>query len=201
MLTLERLQAAMSGGADPTAMPALTADLDRLFGAYQDRIYWTCLRFVGNQERALEIAQEALLLGWQKLPEFRPEARFGTWLHAIARNLCFNAVRKRSELITEDGLVDPDSPEAGVLRQLQREERKELLLSVSRSSLDPLEQEAVYLRYVEQLPQDRITELLEIEGKAGARGVLQRCRRKLKRAIVERLGELGHGLSFVQGTV
>ena len=85
---LERLQAAMSGGADPTAMPALTADLDRLFGAYQDRIYWTCLRFVGNQERALEIAQEALLLGWQKLPEFRPEARFGTWLHRIVVNLC-----------------------------------------------------------------------------------------------------------------
>ena len=62
-------------------------------------------------------------------------------------------------------------------------------------------QEAVALRYVEHLPVDEITSLLGLTDKSGARGVLQRCKRKLKRELSRRLAELGHGTSFVRGSL
>ena len=64
------------------------------------------------------------------------------------------------------------------------------------ATLSPLEQEAVHLRYVEGLPQDRITEILGITQASGARGVLQTCRRALTRELRSALAELGHGTSF-----
>ena len=179
----------------------LAADVDRLFAMHQDRIYSACYRVMGDPEMARDMAQEAMLVAWRKLPEFKGDSRFGTWLYGIARNLCFNQIRKRGEMLSDDGVVDADTPEAGALEKLRQHEREELIRMASAAVLDPLEQEAVYLRYVEQLPQDRITELLAIQESSGARGVLQRCRRKLQRELRARLNELGHGSSFVRGTL
>ena len=58
-----------------------------------------------------------------------------------------------------------------------------------------------FQRYVEHLPVDEITSLLGLTDKSGARGVLQRCKRKLKRELSRRLAELGHGTSFVRGSL
>ena len=45
------------------------------------------------------------------------------------------------------------------------------------------EQKAIWLRCFERVPIDEITRLLGIEASTGARGVLQRARRKLRTAL------------------
>jgi RNA polymerase sigma-70 factor (ECF subfamily) len=141
------------------------------------------------------------MTAWVKLPEFRGDSSFGTWLYGISRNLCFRAMRKRGEnLLAADGVVEEADPRASALSTLRRREREDLLRRAS-LVLQPLEQEAVHLRYVEHLPQDRITEVLGLESASGARGLLQRCRRKLGREMNRLLGELGHGTSFIRSSV
>ncbi len=159
-----RLQQGMRGVGEPCSR-SLADDLDRLFACYQEMLYVTCLRFVGEKERAMELAQEAQLVAWRKLPDFQPNARFSTWLYGIARHLCFNAIRRRNDLLTEDGIVEADSMDASALRQLERGERTRLVELAAEAVLDSVEQEAVYLRYVERLSQDRITQaMFEAEG-------------------------------------
>jgi len=192
---LARVRLVAEGEAPSDA--AFVADVERLFTAHQDRTYAICLRFVRDPQRARELAQETLLTAWSKLPTFRGESSFGTWLYGIARGLCFNAVRRKQDLLSADGVVETTSPEQGALQKLRRHEREELLRAAAAAVLDPQEQEAVHLRYVENLPQDRITDLLRLDAAAGARGLLQRCRRKLQRELRQRLAQLGHGTSFV----
>lgn len=199
---IERLQRVMAGDGTPEDAARAAAEVDGLFAANQDMVYATCLKLIGDPERARELAQEALLVAYRKLPEFRGDSKFRTWLYGIARNLSWRASTKRRELLVDDGLMEGEDTDPDALTRLRREERHEVLRQASAAVLDPLEQEAVYLRYVEQLPMARIEALLGLDTASGARGLLQRCRRKLAREIRRRIAELGHGTtSFLHGSV
>lgn len=195
---IERIQAALSGTGPKDR---LDADLDQLLFAHQDKVYAVCVRIVGSPEKARELAQDTLLTAFRRLPEFKPQAPFRYWLYSIARNLCYNAVRKHGELLVEDEVLERTPFEAQAFSKLRKGERASLLRLAAAAVLDPLEQEAVYLRYEEQLPVERITALLGITTKTGARGVLQSCRRKLNKELRRRLQELGEGSSFLRPTV
>ena len=180
-----------------TPDPELLAGIDGLFRREQGRVYALCRRMMPSEEAALDLTQDAMLTAYRKLPEFRGDSKFGTWLFGIARMLCLNAIRRRREVLSEDGVLDPGDPGLSVLQRMRHEER-EALLRVATESLSPLEQEAVHLRYVEGLPQAVITDLLGITQASGARGVLQKCRRTLTKELRGRLEELGHGTSFLR---
>lgn len=179
--------------------PSHHADLERLFAAHRDRLRALCIRMTGDPARADELVQETLLVAYRRLPEFHGGARFGTWIYGIARNLCLNAVRKKADLLTEDGVLEAEAPEGGVWRGLRRMERAELLRAAMEASLDATEQEAAHLRYVEHLPLERIDSILGLKG-SGARAVLQRCRRKLRAEVRARLEAAGHGQSFLDSS-
>jgi DNA-directed RNA polymerase specialized sigma24 family protein len=57
------------------------------------------------------------------------------------------------------------------------------MLDLVRRHLDPLEREAIWLRCYEGMPVEEITGLLGIDTASGARGILQRARRKLRAAL------------------
>ena len=195
---LSRARAARQADVPPT--PTLDFKLSNLVSRYQERVMRLCLKITGDRQLAAELTQEALLTAWRRLPEFDPsKGDFGGWLYGIARYQAFNAVRKRGELLAEDGVIEAGDEQAiDALQRLRQHEREELIRQASLAVLSEVEQEAVHLRYVEGLPQDRITELLGITEKSGARGVLQRCRRKLQRELRRQLAELGHGSTFVR---
>ena len=131
---------------------------------------------------------------------FNGQCAFRTWLYGIARNLCLNAVRKRSDLLSEDGLLEIEGTQPGALTLMRREERIALLREAAAACLDPVEQEAIYLRYEQNLPRNQIEAVLGLEGRSGARGLLQRCLRKLKKELRRRLEARGLGSSFIRGT-
>jgi RNA polymerase sigma-70 factor (ECF subfamily) len=49
----------------------------------------------GDEAAADDLAQEAFLLAWRKLDQFRGEAKFSTWLYRIAYSCFLQAYRKR----------------------------------------------------------------------------------------------------------
>jgi len=176
------------------------AQIGAVLNALQPAVLRLCRRYVSDEQQGEELAQDAMATAYRHLSTYRGEASFRAWVMAIARNHCRNAARKRGETLTTDGVLDPDAEEAPVVSTLQWAEREQLIRDAAAAALTPLEQEVVHLRYVEQLSQEAITELLELDAKSGARGVLQRSRRKLQRAIRARLLDMGHGSSFVRKT-
>ena len=53
-------------------------------------------RILADQTAAQDIAQETLLVLWQRSREFKPEkARLTTWLHRVAHNRCIDLLRRQ----------------------------------------------------------------------------------------------------------
>jgi len=157
-----------------------------LLGRYRERVYIWCLRYTRDHETALDMAQEVLISAYRNLGSFGERAAFGSWLFSIARNRCLSELRRPALLVDEE--ADPDaraSNRAAPDRELEERLDEEELKALIQRCLDPVEQQALWLRCFEKMPVEEITALLGITEASGARGVLQRARRKLKAAIAE----------------
>jgi RNA polymerase sigma-70 factor, ECF subfamily len=90
-----------------------TAAFEALYRSHHRRVYALTLRLTADPGRAEELTQDAFVNAWQRLAEFRGDARFSTWLHRIAVNVVISSQRRNRPWI--DRLRDPDSlPEAAV---------------------------------------------------------------------------------------
>jgi len=59
------------------------------------RIFALCLGVLANVHDAEDVAQEALLKGFQSLPGLAQAERFEPWILRIAKNLCIDVLRRR----------------------------------------------------------------------------------------------------------
>ncbi len=173
--------------------PAANEAASALLGRYQERVYRWCYGRVGNHEQAQDLAQDVLLSAHRSLHRFDGQARFSTWLFAIARNRCLNALRRPH--LFEEGLemeefADGRQSQEERLVQDQDEDR---LLALIREHLPPLDRKVLWLRCFDKVPVDGITRLLEITDASGARGILQRARRRLRAALTSLETEEGDG--------
>lgn len=62
------------------------AAFEMLYRQHVGRVYALCLRMTGQPALADDCVQEAFIRAWRKLPEFRGQSAFGTWIHRIAVN-------------------------------------------------------------------------------------------------------------------
>lgn len=65
-----------------------------LFEKHSRSIVNFAFHFVGNRQRAEEIAQDVFLQIYRAAPRYEPTAKFTTWLYRIATNACLNEVRR-----------------------------------------------------------------------------------------------------------
>ena len=73
---------------------------DVLVARWEDRIRGAAFRFLGSEEEARDVAQEAFLKAYRALDGFKREARFSSWLYQIATNLCRDRLRRRKTRAT-----------------------------------------------------------------------------------------------------
>ncbi len=99
---------------------------DVLVARWEDRIRGAAYRFLGSEEEARDVAQEAFLKAYRALGGFKREARFSSWLYQIATNLCRDRLRRRRtrgtvslEALEETGPVIMD-PRPGADERLQQ---------------------------------------------------------------------------------
>jgi RNA polymerase sigma-70 factor (ECF subfamily) len=78
----------------------------RLVERHQRQLYRLALRMTGSEADANEVLQESFLNAWQKLPAFRGEAQFSSWLYRIAANSALMRLRRKRR--APDAL--PDQP-------------------------------------------------------------------------------------------
>lgn len=103
---------------------ALAAPLER-------KVYFTCLRMMGNREDAEDCLQEAMLRAYQRFDSFRGQSLFSTWLYTLTTRVCLDALRKRRDQVSLDALYEegyePATEDAQAFLRLVETERKAAL--------------------------------------------------------------------------
>lgn len=158
---------------------------------HSPRVYRLALRFVGQPDRAEDIAQEVFLKVFKSLDQFDQRARFSTWLHRITVNTCLDQLRRDQRHTTEsldDDQPVPDrqpSPCPGEQRDTRRSIQRALGL------LSDTERAAFALRHHEGHSIAAIGEQLALSQNACKQAIF-RAVHKLRAALHHETGALNH---------
>jgi RNA polymerase sigma-70 factor (ECF subfamily) len=155
------------------------------------------IRSLGVRAEAVDdIAQDTLLLAWQKIAEFGGDGDFGGWVTQIARRLIANERRKdarRSRLLAgevTDLLLSMATESASSAARMEYADEFAVLRNCL-EQLPPHSREMIRLRYFEDQSPGAIAGHLGRPSDA-VRQLLMRLRRKLLECVETRLGvELG----------
>jgi RNA polymerase sigma-70 factor (ECF subfamily) len=90
---------------------------------YQDRLFNTVYRLVGNAEDAQDVVQEAFLHAYQSLGSFKGDSQFFTWIYRIAINTAISLKRKQRSMVRIDGREPGSMPEPVDDSEYSRPER------------------------------------------------------------------------------
>ena len=64
-------------------------------------------RMLADASEAEDVAQDLFLRVWREAPRWKPgAAKFETWMHRVALNLCYDRLRRRRETPDPDAGVD-----------------------------------------------------------------------------------------------
>ena len=150
-------------------------------------------RITGDEADAEDVAQEAFLRAYNKLPSFRQDATFSTWVMRIAMNTSLNLVERRKHdlsyrapRIADDPAVDgetvriadiKDGPEDALLTREAVSVREAAM-----AQLTPMERTAFTLRHMEDVSMSEIAVALNITVNSAKQAVF-RAVGKLRRSL------------------
>ncbi|MBN3752725.1 RNA polymerase sigma factor [Paraburkholderia sp. Tr-20389] len=159
------------GRQEPAAVRTLVArKLPRLLAL--------ATRMLGDRMEAEDVAQEAFMRIWKQAPRWREgEARFDTWLHRVALNLCYDRLRAHREE-PADELPDTDDPAAAPDTQLEAQSR-DARVRAALAALPARQREALVLNYYQELSNIEAAALMGITVEA-LESLLARARRSLR---------------------
>lgn len=125
-----------------------------LITRWEKRIFNYLRRLSGQEEDAMDLAQDVFLKAWQSLPRLDDPSRFGPWLYRIAHNEAISLVRRRRPETDLENLPMP--------RHTTRMAPVEVSLAVESAlaRLTPEQKEAVILKVYEGFKFDEMAEIL-----------------------------------------
>ncbi len=130
-----------------------------LFGRCRERIVALCFQVLRDRESAEDAAQEILLRAFDKMPQFRGQSEFSTWLYRLALNFCLERKRKtqrRTEL--SQRLSEPEVPAPDHAAQIETR----LALERALDELDEPSRLVLILREWHELSYDEIAAVLHL---------------------------------------
>ena len=157
-----------------------------LYDAHVDRVYWLAYRMSGRHDLAQDLTQDVFIRAFDRIKDYRGDAPFGAWLHAITTSVVLNGLRKVKRFDQREAVLE----EAAMVTSPTREAEPDLKERLAQA--------------IEALPEGcRVTFLMhDVEGFtheeiAAALGVqpgtskaqLFRARAKLREALADFAGE------------
>lgn len=130
-------------------------------------------RMVRDPAMAEDLAQEVFMRVYRARKEYRPSAKFTTWLFRIATNLALNALRDTRYRQLEDSLDEPQEGEDGpqpalevpdcqpLIEQRLIERDRAAVIQRSILALPEKQRAAVLLHKYHELDYDEIARILE----------------------------------------
>ncbi len=154
---------------------------EELVRRHQGAVCAVAYAILRDRARSEEVAQEAFLIAWQKLPAVSPPPQLPAWVCGIARNLARNAARRPKEMSMTDAMTEPAAPATSPVDAMIDREREQLA-EQALAQLDDREREAIVLYYRGDGSIADVATTLGISEPA-ARKRLQRGRDHLKSAL------------------
>lgn len=143
-------------------------------------------RMLGDSAEAEDVAQEAFLRIWKQASRWRPgDARFDTWLHRVALNLCYDRLRRRRELAfadPPDRADDGPGPDRGLLAADTGRR-----VGAALQSLPDRQREAIVLCHYQELGNIEAAAVMGVSVEA-LESLLGRGRRALRVALADMKG-------------
>lgn len=162
---------------------------------YQSRVVAVLQHMVGNRHQAEDLAQDVFLRVYRARKNYRPTARFTTWLYTIVNNVASNAIRSRhrrhevhlkmnpgesGEMQSMDDLVQASSGQMPA-RHLDRAEVRDIV-RLALEELNERQRLAVLLSRFEGMSYADIGEALGMSAKA-VKSLMTRARTKLREVL------------------
>lgn len=140
-------------------------------------------RLLGGGADAEDAVQDAFVSAWRRMPEFRGDAAFGTWMYRIVTNRCLNILRTRRPVQDLGSVPEPTAPEHASSPVRAAESTAAVrALSEAMRGLTPEQRACWVLRELQGLSYDDIAEIVGSTHQA-VRGRVFRARRYLTEAM------------------
>ncbi len=174
---------------DPDAFAEIVA-------RYHGSLLSQARRRLGDSHAAEDAVQETFLRGYRALPRFNGEYRLGAWLRQILTNVCADeAGRRLREVRLLDRARGP-APREQVEPDAATQARvPDPLVADAFEQLPPTYQEALQLRYIQDLPYEEVAARSGVT-EANARARVHRASKALRHVFISSGGALGAFLAW-----
>jgi len=166
-----------------------------LVRAHHERVFRRVVALVRNEHDASDVSQEVWLSVWRNLKEYRGEAKFSTWLYAVATRRAIDHLRRRRRWFDRflPFLSDGEAPAAAEpttaastnpRRELESAERT-ARFERALAALPPKHRSVLALREVEGLSYEEIAQTLNCRP-----GTVMSRLFHARRLLAQKLGDL-----------
>lgn len=159
----------------------------------QNKAYNIALRYLKNEEDALDALQESFIKIFRHLNSFKEDSRFDTWVYRIVVNTCNDMLRKNSNQKITDSIFKTDDEKESVIEIPDSTGSPETVLAKKETTahiitclerLNQEQKEIIVLRDVHGFSYEEISEILNCSiGTVKSR--INRSRLRLREILME----------------
>jgi len=169
------------------------AAFEEIYKSFSSTVYTIAFNITRNRQDAEEATQDVFVKIFRKLPDFKFESSFGTWVYRITMNTAINIyhsrTRHRQKTVNLDEIGDVTDPGFSASKDaLDRESAGSKVADLLRR-LTPEHRSCIVLRELEELDYKEIAEVLRIplntvrsRIKRAREAMAAYCRRSLERS-------------------
>jgi len=137
---------------------------DALVQRHRQRIFDLVYRMTNDRDWAEDITVEVFVEVFRSLPKFQKKAKFGTWLHRIALNVCLENIRQRKakKYVPEVPLEEAELASVSDPAQSAARGDSAARVMAAMQTLPEVHRAAVTMFYLEERSCAEIAEILHI---------------------------------------
>lgn len=161
----------------------------RLYELSKRQVYFTCLKFLKNEDDAQDITQEVYITVLKKLPSLTDKSSFQAWINKIAVNKCKNYLKARHDVSLDEMQEEenyPEIPDEDMLPEdyVMNAAKRRIVMDIMESVLSDIQYQTVIMFYFNNLSVAEIAEITESPtGTVTYR--LNVARAKIKKGVLE----------------
>ena len=159
----------------------------------QHKAYNIALRYLKNEEDAMDALQESFIKIFRHLKSFKEDSRFDTWVYRIVVNTCNDMLRKNSNQKITDSIFKAEDDKETIIEipdstsspeEVYDKKEKSAYILNCLEKLNRDQKEIIILRDVQGFSYEEISEILECSvGTLKSR--INRSRLKLREILLE----------------
>ena len=160
------------------------AAFEELVRRHEGRLFRYLCQKAPSIADAEDLAQQTFIIAWQRIAQFRCDARFITWLYTIARRLTISHYRKHGRA-THCGLEHAEAQlvQTETAREIiSQVEEHDLVWRVARQNLKDESFDVLWMKYREHMSIDEIATALQ-RSEVSVKVMLHRARKLLAKKL------------------